>query len=99
MNWQGADGVTWLYTASMMNDLDAVEALVNAGVNPNHFNQNDVSALMVAAANGHLDVVKILLKGGAVCIKQMFCGETPLMFAAQNGYLPIVNCCKAFALM
>ena len=48
--------------------------------------------LMIAAANGHLDIVEFVLNhGGDVNAKDKN-GKTAITLASQNGYLDIVEC-------
>ena len=39
--------------------------LLQAGANPNEFDSSMATPLMVAAENGHVDVIDLLLAGGA----------------------------------
>lgn len=50
------------------------------------------TALLVAAKNGHLDVVQYLVDHGAnVDVRDAESGKTAPMLAAENGHLDIVN--------
>ncbi|MHC4766980.1 MAG: ankyrin repeat domain-containing protein, partial [Planctomycetota bacterium] len=53
-----------LLLASVAGEVDAVEALLEAGVDPDR-TQDDVAPLMAAAAKGQDDVVDLLLAAGA----------------------------------
>jgi uncharacterized protein len=60
------------------NDTQAVELFLEAGMNPNEEeninpdDSNKVSAIEMAAANGHLDIVKKLVEHGANLEKAMY---------------------------
>jgi hypothetical protein len=60
-----------------------VECLIEAS------NENDTSPLMRAAQEGHVSVVKLLLKHGADGDRRNKFGLTPLMFAAQSGHVDV----------
>ena len=47
--------------------------------------------LWVAAENGHLDVVRHLVEGGADKDQAKISGATPLHIAAENGHLDVVR--------
>ena len=49
------------------------------------------AALHVAASNGHLDVVRILLEAGASCDSDEGIRITPLHWAAEMGHLEVVS--------
>ena len=59
-----------LLIAARAGNLEKVESLVNAGVDPNATAQNSYTALSYAAAGGHLEIIKLLLKNGADVNKQ-----------------------------
>ena len=68
----------------------SVEILLDAGEDPDRFNpigaHSHSTALHQAAFNGHLDVVKLLVKRGArVDVKDILFGGTPLDWAIHGG--------------
>ncbi|KAK1946533.1 Espin [Phytophthora citrophthora] len=90
-----ADGQTWainFYECAAEGDLECLEEILESG----HVGVNDVdvdgfTALMVAAAEGHRDVVKALLRRGAdVGVRTHELRSTALHFAAKNGDAEIV---------
>jgi hypothetical protein len=52
---------------------------------------NGNTALMLAAANGRLDLVETLLKAGANPQRANRIGKTALIFAAESGNLPVMR--------
>lgn len=71
-----------------------VRELLDFGINPD--TQSDVSsdyratALMLAAKNGHPEIVEILLAAGAVNFEGIN-WETPLIFASIEGHVEIID--------
>ncbi len=58
-------GATPLIGATKYNHPECVERLLAQHANPNHQNQSGVSALTLAAEQGHFDCVKLLVEAGA----------------------------------
>lgn len=50
------------------------------------------TALHYAAANGHLNCVKLLLRHGSPLEEQNENGHTPLMEATSNGHIEVARC-------
>ena len=66
--------------------------LLNKGAEVNvHENQWGLTPLHVAAKNGHLDVVELLISHGADMNAEYFVGETALQIAKGKGYDEIVS--------
>jgi ankyrin repeat protein len=76
-----------LIESAKLGDKAKVAALIKQGANVNAQDIGGYSALMNAAANGHSDVVKILLSEGAdpSLRGNYYWGETALMMAARKG--------------
>ncbi|TDH66226.1 hypothetical protein CCR75_005863 [Bremia lactucae] len=90
-----ADGQTWavnFFECAAENDLECLEEILDSGrVRVNDVDVDGFTALMVAAAEGHRDVVRTLLKRGAdVRIQTHELRSTALHFAAKNGDAVIV---------
>ncbi|KAG7390904.1 hypothetical protein PHYPSEUDO_006388 [Phytophthora pseudosyringae] len=90
-----ADGQTWainFYECAAEGDLECLEEILDSGrVGANDVDVDGFTALMVAAAEGHRDVVRALLRRGAdVGIRTHELRSTALHFAAKNGDADIV---------
>jgi ankyrin repeat protein len=78
-------------------DLRIVQALVEAGADPNSaaiFSNSDEYGISTAARSGYLDIVEYLIKNGAhVNLPNFGSVEklTPLSAAAKGGYLEIID--------
>jgi len=80
-----------LISAAAAGDTSKVVQILNSGVNVNATFPRDDSelsgktALIAAAARGHSDLVRALIKRGATVDLKHYSGETALMFAADSG--------------
>ena len=71
---------------------ETVRILLDKGAEANVVDSDEhFSPLMHAAAEGNLDVVKILLKGGADPTLQDVDGDDAASFARQGGHLEVAN--------
>ena len=68
---------------------EVVSALISAGADVNAVGSCGVSALQVAAADGHVAVVQSLLAAGAAVNATWDGGATALLLAAQHGHLDV----------
>ena len=92
VNGQDEDSATALYMASSNGDFRIVNKLLSFGANPNTFVKGTKwTPLIVASANGHIDVVKSLLKAKADTHYQDVYGKTALHAAVQCNHVDIVN--------
>ena len=94
-----------LHVASANGEIEILEALLNAGANPDVFNTSGFAALHVAAATGHVASVEALLNAGAKpsivnaaptehyarANFKRCAGYTPLHFAAWRGTVESVD--------
>lgn len=85
-------GFTALQNAANCGLLASVTYLIDAGakVDPPEAVNASLSALDLAAANGHCRVAKVLLEKGAFVDRQGPHGKTALMHAAENGHEDVV---------
>ncbi|KAF4228935.1 hypothetical protein CNMCM8980_006536 [Aspergillus fumigatiaffinis] len=82
-------GHTALCEAAQAGDVKAAEALIKhgAGVNDtNHKDEDGNTALLLAAVEGHEEMVKYLLNAGANIRHINACDETALQLAVVNGH-------------
>lgn len=82
--------ITYNSTISKSCLQKAITFIIN-GCNINTKNFKDETTLLLAAKNGHTNLVKILILLDADLNEHDVVGETPLMHAASNGYLDIVK--------
>jgi ankyrin repeat protein len=82
-----------LRAAAYNGNLVTVRKLLDEAVDPNVCDQWGRTALSLAAKQGHIQVVKALLAGGAWVDphEDYDTHETPLAAAAENGHAPIVE--------
>ncbi|NMM09808.1 MAG: ankyrin repeat domain-containing protein [Polaromonas sp.] len=82
-------GLDGLYIAVREPSLNAAQALIDwPKTDVNLLNAKDESPLMLAALEGHQDLVEKLIKRGADVNKT---GWTPLHYAASSGQLTIIS--------
>ena len=82
--------MTPLMWASLHNNLDLVELLLQYACDINQVCLYGLSALHYAARQGHVKCMHILLQAGAeteICAME---GGTPLVFAVQKGHLDCI---------
>lgn len=68
-----------------------MKALLAANADVNARGRSGVTALMVAAFKGHLEMVRVLLAARADVNAKMTDGNTALIVASQNGHLEVVR--------
>ncbi|MDP8257545.1 MAG: ankyrin repeat domain-containing protein [Candidatus Alcyoniella australis] len=78
-----------IFAAALNNDLLAVKGFLLNGVSPNRKEPSGGCVLMVAAQEGNLDIVKLLVEKGAVVDCKDNTGWTPLGQAASGGHLDV----------
>ncbi len=82
-----ADHSTALMHAAYLDDLELVQALLQAGADPDIRNNYGAFALSEAAQNGNAEIVELLLEHGADPDLANLEGETALMVASRSGSL------------
>jgi ankyrin repeat protein len=90
----GDGGNTALWFAAQGPDaggLEVARLLIHAGANINRQCEHGRTALHMAAAWGHLDVVQLLLENGADASISDDKGMTPLMIAEGSKQVPEAN--------
>ncbi len=88
------NGKTFLFRAVSCNQPRIVQYLLDCGLNVNeqYSKKNNMTPLIIAAANGYTECVKILLeKGASFDLRHNEHDYTVLHFAAQNGHLGTVK--------
>eukprot|EP00047_Mylnosiga_fluctuans_P016290 m.53442 g.53442 ORF g.53442 m.53442 type:complete len:499 (+) comp6483_c0_seq1:1863-3359(+) len=79
-----------LVIAARYGETEEVEELLKGGANVDHQDETGNTALHKACANNYLDVVKVLVKGGAKLLPNES-GNSPLHWAIQNKAVPVVK--------
>ncbi|XP_060596303.1 ankyrin repeat and SAM domain-containing protein 6-like, partial [Ruditapes philippinarum] len=85
------DSVQQLMTSCEQGDVDTAQAVLDEGLGVDTPDEDENTALMVAAGNGHDQVVRLLLMRGASVDKTNLYGWTPVMQAARHGHANIVS--------
>jgi len=80
-----------LLTAVRTNNLAGARDLLRRGMEVNTTDPNGTSLLMIAAWEGHVQMVDFLLAQGARVQRRNNVRETALMYAALKGHLEIVK--------
>jgi ankyrin repeat protein len=71
-------------------ELEDLSELLGLGADINYVNEQGTSALHMACANGHTDIVSLLLQRGAR-LRPNHAGNTPLHWACLNGHAGVVS--------
>lgn len=94
-NKPSAQKLTPLGTASFNGHLDIVQEILNAGIDEStEYTHTATNALFFAAQQGHLEIVRVLLKvlqNKKLANQGNSEGTTPLFIAAEMGHLEIVK--------
>ena len=85
-------GETALMTAARVGALGAVKSLLARGATVDRKDdRRGQTALMWAAAEGHAEVVAVLVEVGAELRTRLASGFTPLLFAVREGHVDVVR--------
>lgn len=87
----GADRDAALFTAARAGDLAGVSEALAAGANVNAVNQHDVTPLLEASGNGHLEMARFLIGRGADIDYIGMREGAPLMLAAFMGQVEFIR--------
>ena len=74
-----------LLRAAEVNNIERIEAALKRGADPNTSDEHGNTLLAVAAAEGYLDLAKLLIANRARVNNRNAYGDTPLMVAAYHG--------------
>lgn len=85
-------GNTALILASMYNNVECVQTLLECKANPSAQNKWAGTAIIESSSRGYLDVVKCLVGWGANVNSQNKVGDTALAVAVYNAHVDIVEC-------
>jgi ankyrin repeat protein len=93
INWQaGGVGESALSTAASFNKIIIVELLLARGANPNVATDRNETPLQIAAYNGNVEIVRMLIEAGAkVDAADTQYGFTALASAARNGHVGVIR--------
>ena len=80
----GVRPVTGIHGAAKDGDVKEVQRLLKMGVHPDRQSQGKITALMWAAAEGHVDVARLLVAAGADPSLQSSLGADSLKLAQQS---------------
>ena len=83
-----------LYSASESGDVSRVQELIGRGADVSEEGETDgcvQSSLMIAARNGHVEVVRMLAEAQANVDQPTDKGATPLFVAAKEGHVEVAR--------
>jgi ankyrin repeat protein len=90
-NGDGGNTPLWFAAQGPRSGLEVARLLINAGAEINARGEHGRTALHIAAAWGHLDVVQLLLAHGADPVIRDDEGLTPAIMAARSKRVPETN--------
>lgn len=85
------NGMSPLMLAALQGESALVDALLQAGADPNHVNDDDHHALWFACVHGSPDLVGKLIAHGADVDNQNVNGATCAIYAASTGKLEVLK--------
>ena len=92
VNARSWEDSTVLHAVAFRGDAEVADYLINTlQADINLHDRRHRTALMEAAAKGHLEVVKLLISAGAEADSVDSSGATPLMMAAEHGQTSVVE--------
>jgi len=89
---EGLDGATPLHEACLNGRLELIKMLQQAGANMRACGNQQQDAVMVAAREGHVEIVRYLIEVCGLDLESTDVdGETPVHGAATEGYLDVIK--------
>ncbi|MGH0158275.1 UNVERIFIED_CONTAM: hypothetical protein FKN15_040052 [Acipenser sinensis] len=91
------EGATCAHIAASKGSVAVIKELLKfskVGVTSARNQTNDSSPLLLAAAGGHAEVVKVLLEAGASAAEENAEGMTAIHLSAKNGHLNVLDALK-----
>ena len=77
--------------AAFQGDINVVKDYVAKGIDVNHTDPDQRTALLLASYNGHFEIVKLLIASGADVNKTDVTHSSALMFASSGPFVPTVK--------
>lgn len=87
----GASGEMAVFHAAETGDLEAIELLLELGVNVHAINREGRNVLYLAATHGHANVVQLLLRAGSDPFATDLHGITPMQVACMKGTISLLD--------
>ncbi|MFH1643927.1 MAG: ankyrin repeat domain-containing protein [bacterium] len=91
LNKQIKSGWTILMSSTKRGEKDNVEKLLELGADPDLKNNSEATALHIAAGNGNLNIVKLLVNKIKSLDSLDKNGSTPLMWACSFGHVEVIT--------
>ncbi|XP_041105107.1 transient receptor potential cation channel, subfamily N, member 1 isoform X2 [Polyodon spathula] len=91
------EGATCAHIAASKGSVAVIKELLKfskVGVTSARNQSNDSSPLLLAAAGGHSEVVKVLLEAGASAAEENAEGMTAIHLSAKNGHINVLDALK-----
>ncbi|MDO9068671.1 MAG: ankyrin repeat domain-containing protein, partial [Deltaproteobacteria bacterium] len=87
-----ADGfIDNFFISITLGDAGAIQSFLARGVDANVMDANGNTALIIAAREGQVEILRTLHMSGAKLNSKNQFGESALMLAALNGHTQVVN--------
>jgi ankyrin repeat protein len=89
----GVAPVTGIHGAAKRNELGELRRLLDRGMNPNKVTQGQITALMWAAAEGHVEAAQMLIAAGADTAPKSSCEH----HCFDHSFTLVLGCTKSTA--
>uniref|UniRef100_A0A0K0ER37 NAD(+) ADP-ribosyltransferase n=1 Tax=Strongyloides stercoralis TaxID=6248 RepID=A0A0K0ER37_STRER len=90
LNQKNVGGWSPLLYASYLNQIDTINLLLKYNVDANITNNKKETAIMLASACGHENIVKTLIDNKSDCNLQNECGKTALVYATLHNQISCI---------